>query len=230
MADPTADALTPMADLAGRWGITANTVSRRLAFLGIKPIRQGNYRFLTPEQLATAERLHQHILSGKPMESFPRPEMEGESRLVARRVPQVEQVAGQVPSGQLEVLAAAMAAAMPTPPVDPLRRARLLADAADLGVPLTTAEVAEITGMAASTVSNWADGHSPRPGFRLRRQKVGAAVWWTVERPGSSETVPALAPAPAAAEPKRAPGFLACIAPAIEAHATVIGRVSLPSW
>lgn len=220
------DALIPMAELAGRWGVTPNTVSRRLAFLAIKPTRQGNHRFLTPEQLATAEQLHQHILSGKPIESFPRPELEGESRLVARRVAAPSQVAGQVASGQLEALAAAMAAAMPTPPVDPLRRARLLADAADLGAALSSAEVAEITGMAASTVSSWADGHSPRPGFVLRRDKVGGSVWWRVERSGG--TVAALAPAPAAG--KRAPGFLACLTPAIEAHPTVLSRVELPSW
>jgi hypothetical protein len=60
----------PMADLAARWGITANTVSRRLSFLGIKPIRQGNYRFITAEQLALGDELQQHVLSGKPMEWF----------------------------------------------------------------------------------------------------------------------------------------------------------------
>ena len=62
--------LMPMADLANRWGITANTVSRRLRFLGIKPIRQGNYRFITAEQLALGDELQQHVLSGKPMELF----------------------------------------------------------------------------------------------------------------------------------------------------------------
>lgn len=62
--------LTPMADLASRWGITANTVSRRLSLLGIKPIRQGNYRFITAEQLALGDELQQHVLSGKPMELF----------------------------------------------------------------------------------------------------------------------------------------------------------------
>jgi hypothetical protein len=64
------DSLTSMADLSGRWGVTPNTVSRRLAFLGIKPIRQGNFRFLTPEQLELAEALHRHISTGKPMDEF----------------------------------------------------------------------------------------------------------------------------------------------------------------
>jgi hypothetical protein len=62
--------LIPMADLAARWGITANTVSRRLSLLGIKPIRQGNFRFVTAEQLVLGDELQQHILSGKPMELF----------------------------------------------------------------------------------------------------------------------------------------------------------------
>lgn len=64
------DDLIPMADLAGKWRVTANTVSRRLAFLGIKPIRQGNYRLLTPEQLDLAEALHRHISAGMPMDQF----------------------------------------------------------------------------------------------------------------------------------------------------------------
>jgi hypothetical protein len=65
-----ANDLTPMADLAARWGVTANTVSRRLAFLGIKPIRQGNFRFLPADQLEMAEALHQHISAGRPMADF----------------------------------------------------------------------------------------------------------------------------------------------------------------
>jgi hypothetical protein len=64
------DDLIPMADLAGKWRVTANTVSRRLAFLGIKPIRQGNCRLLTPKQLDSAEALHRHIFAGMPMDQF----------------------------------------------------------------------------------------------------------------------------------------------------------------
>jgi hypothetical protein len=62
--------LIPMAELATRWGITANTVSRRLAFLGIKPERQGNWRYITVDELALGDDLQGHIISGKPMESF----------------------------------------------------------------------------------------------------------------------------------------------------------------
>ena len=65
-----ADDLAPMTDLSGRWGVTSNTVSRRLSFLGIKPIRQGNFRFLTADQLELAEALHQHISAGRPMADF----------------------------------------------------------------------------------------------------------------------------------------------------------------
>lgn len=176
-----AETLTPMADLGPRWGVTANTVSRRIAFLGIKPTRQGNFRFLTAEQLNLAEELNAHILSGKPQESFPRPD-QPEGGLVARRAPQV---AGLVAGDQVAALAAAVERL--NPPVDPLRLARALAEAADLGVPLSNQELAAVTGFSAGTVSGWKDGHSPRPGFNLRRQKAGAAVWWTVERAPSSQ-------------------------------------------
>ena len=68
-------ALIPMAELSSRWAITPNTVSRRLAFLGIKPIRQGNYRFLTPEQVEQAQKLHEHLSSGKQLDMFIKPKI-----------------------------------------------------------------------------------------------------------------------------------------------------------
>jgi hypothetical protein len=60
-----ANNLFPMADLAIRWGITSNTVSRRIAYLGIKPQRQGNFRYITNEQLAAGDELQSRVLSGK---------------------------------------------------------------------------------------------------------------------------------------------------------------------
>lgn len=178
------DTLTPMADLANKWGVTANTVSRRLAFLGIKPERQGNLRYITADQLALGDELQGHIISGKPMELFARTD-QPEGGLVARRVKEGGLVTGQVE--QMAAMAAAMAALMPAAPVDPLRRAKALAEAAELKVALSSPELAEVLGMSPATISGWLDGHSPRPGFSLRREKAGNAVWWTVER--QSDTV-----------------------------------------
>lgn len=180
-----AEALVPMAELADRWAITANTVSRRLAFLGIKPIRQGNYRFLTPEQLEQAQALHDHILSGKPQDTFP----VAQSGQVTRQVNAGSQVTRQAVG--LEQLAALIAqqSASQQAPSDPLKVARALVEAADLGVALSTRELADALGFSPETVGSWKDGHSPRPGFTLHRQKAGNAVWWTVKRMGQSSRI-----------------------------------------
>ena len=210
------DTLTPMAELAGRWGITANTVSRRLAFLGIKPERQGNLRYITAEQLALGDDLQSHIVSGKPMELFPRAD-QPEGGLVTRRVSGSGLVTGQVE--QMAAMAAAMAAAMPQPPVDPLRRAKALAEAAELGVALSSMELAEVLGMSPATVSSWPDGHQPRPGFKLLRckQKPGGAVWWVVQRDGATASIRAIAGAASG----RSVGFGACL---------TVEAVSLPCF
>ena len=210
------DTLTPMAELASRWGITANTVSRRLAFLGIKPERQGNLRYITAEQLALGDDLQSHIVSGKPMELFPRAD-QPEGGLVTRRVSGSGLVTGQVE--QMAAMAAAMAAAMPAAPVDPLRRAKALAEAAELGVALSSLELAEVLGMSPATVSSWADGHQPRPGFKLLRckQKPGGAVWWVVQRDGATASIRAIAGAASG----RSVGFGACLA---------VEAVSLPCF
>ena len=173
-----AEALVPMAELSSRWAVTPNTVSRRLAFLGIKPIRQGNYRFLTPEQLEQAQALHDHILSGKPQDTFP----VAQARQVKRQVNPESQLIRQ--AAGLEQLAALIAqqSASQQAPSDPLRVARALVEVADLGVALSTRELADALGFSPETVGSWKDGHSPRPGFTLHRQKVGNAVWWTVKR------------------------------------------------
>lgn len=60
----------PMAALSMRYTVNANTVSRRLAFIGVKPLRKGNMRFLTKEQFDLAEAFHEHIQSGKPQSTF----------------------------------------------------------------------------------------------------------------------------------------------------------------
>jgi hypothetical protein len=166
-----------MADLAVRWAVTANTVSRRLSFLGIKPSRRGNHRFITAEQLALGDELQHHINGGKPMDSFPRPD-QPEGGLVARRVASDDP--GQV-APQVAALVAAITAAQPAPTVDPLQRARALAEAADAGLVLDNSE---LKGLGVKGVAG-AQGDQEAHGYLFRRHQPkgeGTAVLWTVER------------------------------------------------
>lgn len=167
-----AEPLVPMADLAGRWGITSNTVSRRLSFLGIKPIRQGNFRFITPEQLEVADALQQHILSGKPMEAFPMPEQE-EGRQVVRQVRDKPQVVRLAPE-----MAGFLAAIEASRPFDPLSRAKGLADAADNRLVLTNED---LSSLLSQNVSRWRNGHQSY-GYEFLRHQQGRQVLWTVKR------------------------------------------------
>jgi hypothetical protein len=160
-----------MADLASEWGVSSNTVSRRLSFLGIKPIRQGNYRFLTPEQKQIGDELQDHIISGKPMEAFPRPS--GESSQITRQV--APQVARQV-SGQVELVAALASALQPQ--ADPLSRAKGLAEAADHALVLTTDE---LVALGVKGVDGFADGDEAY-GYAFSKHRQRNRTLWTVER------------------------------------------------
>jgi len=62
-------------------------------------------------------------------------------------------------------------------PSAPVRR---LVDAADLGVPLTNREMAEVLGM--SSMSKARDDSSSRPGFTLHRLEHNGTPFWTVAR------------------------------------------------
>ena len=161
-----------IADLERRWGISRNALKARAKALGIELIRKGPTLTVWPgNQVADGDRLDSHCKAGGSLASFPG---------AVSVTPQASS-----DGSQLALLAAAVAAAMPTAPVDPLRRAKALAEAAELGVALSSLELADVVGMSPATVAGWPDGHSPRPGFTLRREKAGAAVWWTVERQGA---------------------------------------------
>ena len=124
-----------------------------------------------------------------------------------------------VPADQMMAALAAIVSQQQAPPAaDPLRTAKALAEAAELGVALSTTELAGVLGMAVGTVRGLADGHCPRPGFTLRRQKAGNAVWWMVERPGRNEIVPADL---RAISGQRSVGF---------AQVFDVQAISLPNW
>ena len=161
-----AETMTPMASLADRWGIGPNQVSRRCGFLGIKAHRIGNHRYLDAEQMELAERLHQHLLAGKPQAAF---SIDGQPvALVPRQAPE--------PTGQAAGLAA-LAQTM-APPVDPLRRARGLADAADAGLVLTSGELSDL---GIRGIDGFTDG-TKAYGMTFHRHHQRGRVLWTVSR------------------------------------------------
>ena len=171
-----------IAELERRWEISRNALKARAKALGIELQRKGPTLTTWPgDRVADGDRLDVHCKANGSLASFPgavsvTPQASSDSSQLAV-TPQ-----GVSDGSQLAVLAAAVVAAMPAAPVDPLRRAKALAEAAELKVALSSPELAEVLGMSPATISGWMDGHSPRPGFSLRREKVGNAVWWTVER------------------------------------------------
>jgi len=180
-----------IADLERRWGISRNALKARAKALGIELQRKGPTLTTWPgDRVSDGDRLDAHCKEGGSLASFPgavsvTPQASSDSSQLAVTPGLSLTPQGVTDGSQLAVLAAAVAAAMPTAPIDPLRRAKALAEAAELGVALASPELAEVLGMSPATVSSWPDGHSPRPGFTLRREKAGAAVWWMVERQGA---------------------------------------------
>jgi hypothetical protein len=175
-----------MAELASRWGVTPNTVSRRLAFLGIKPLRQGNYRFLDQDQIALANELHDHVLSGRPMETFPRPDQpDGQ---VVRRVasssppPSIDGDAALALIERTAVKLAAINSAKPSrPKPDPLAKAKLLVEAAELDW-LNESEIAQVLGTTKGGLNTIDWPHAPRPGFSVERTEINGQAWFRVVR------------------------------------------------
>lgn len=180
----TAD--TPIEDLMQRWAITRNGVKKRAVALGIELLRPDRDSCLWPgEALDLAEQLDSHLKAGKPVRTFPGLPRSTEAQPVA--TPKATPVTAlskrsqpeSTPVAAPEQLAALVAALRPH---DPLSRPEALARAADAGHWLSTAELADVVGMAAGSVRSWSTGHSPRPGFEVERRKERNGVWWRVIR------------------------------------------------
>ncbi len=171
-------------------GISRSTAYELLKLLGIEPearrvpTSRKPVSHLTSEQVQVLEPWAAELRRGATLPQLR--DRLGQIQTIPDDHPEPSEI---VPADQLTAALVAIARQQQAQPVDPLRCARALAEAAELGVALSSAELAGVVGMSPSTVASWPDGHSPRPGFRLRRQKVGSAVWWTVERPGPSGTV-----------------------------------------
>jgi hypothetical protein len=188
-----------LSDWISRTGISRSAAYELLRICQIEPeprklpdIRKP-VSHLLPEHLEVLEPLARQLKDGATL-----PQIREQVAKQSGIVPFNPEPSGIVPtrpeqSGQLQVIQA-LADAMnrSTAPSDPLRHARALAEAADLAVALSSAELGEVVGLEAKTVNKWPDGHSPRPGFTVRRQQAreGGPIWWFIERAGQSGTIP----------------------------------------
>jgi hypothetical protein len=182
-----------LAEAGERWGVSSrNSVKARAAALGVELRRESSTRTVWPaEFVPLGDRLAEHLQAGGTLASFPgaKPSLPAPTAGTdggPRRSAGLSVMAPTAGSDGLAALAQLAAAlAPPPPPPDPLAVARGLAEAAQLGAWLSTAELARLLGVARGTVGSWDSGHAPRPGFELQRRKEGSpnrggAVWWRV--------------------------------------------------
>lgn len=175
------ESLISQVELARRWGVTSRTVNRRLGLLGIIPRRRGRCRCLTMEQLALAERFHQHLIQGKDSSSFKIQDHEAlETQVIPAQQPTASIPGHDLAPQQLTAVATALLAkfAPSMPAADPLQRARGLAEAADARLVLTTKELTEVLGHG---IAGWRDSRDDY-GFHFTRHKQQGKVLWTVQR------------------------------------------------
>lgn len=210
-------------ELREKWGLTANALKARAKALGIELLRPtGNTTYWPGDKLELGEQLHQWLADGHAMSLFPAvQETAGHSALTRQRPGSDASVTALVPIRQrMQELRQE----------DPLALARRLVDAADLGVPLTNQEMAEVLGV--SSLSKDKDGFSPRPGFVLQRSEHNGSPFWSVLRSASPK--PVSAPSATTDDGERRVGFNTAAAmavvdvPAIDCTgSSIFGRMKL---
>jgi len=224
-----------------RWGVSSrNSVKARAAALGVELRRESSTRTVWPrDDVPLGDELNDHLKAGGNLRDFPGalPQPQQQERSLARSTPSVPSVTAGSDAMALALLQLVQQQNPPQPAA--LARARGMAAAADERLPLTTSELAQLVGLDSDEVDALKAGSSLY-GFRLKR--VGTAPRkggpdrraWLLERlDGDGEpvsAVSALPPVTAAEGPRRPPGFVAALTPVIEAQASVMSRLELPSW
>ena len=193
MAPPEATpADVSIRELEQTWGCSRNGLKARAKRLGVELKRVSSTLTVWPgEWLDLGEQLNDHLEAGQPMELFPGLKPVAPAVVPSRQDNATSSLAINETAGLAAVVTAVRDAT--TPPADPLRTARLLAEAADLGVTLSGAELADVLRLSPKSIARWGDGHSPRPGIVLNRQEVSGRVWWIVRRAeggGSARLMP----------------------------------------
>jgi hypothetical protein len=164
----------PLRDLEQRWGLSRNGLKARARALGVELRRVSSTLTTWPgSYIDLGDQLDDHLKAGKPMGTFPALAPASESSAIAKPK-----------AGDLEGVALAIAKAMgntlslPVSQIDPLRRARGLAEAADAGLVLTTDE---LVALGVKGVKDFANGDEAY-GYCFTRHEQRNRVLWTIAR------------------------------------------------
>lgn len=109
----------PVSQLQSRYGIGKQAVYNRLDTLDIKPFKEGNRSFISPDQVRSLDQLHEHILAGGKMADFsPVDTVDKPSVLDQDLTSQLIQLPESKDSGLIDQLRSLLA--HHAPPADPL--------------------------------------------------------------------------------------------------------------
>ena len=167
----------PLRDLEQRWGLSRNGLKARARALGVELKRISSTLTVWPGDFVDlGDQLDAHLASGKPMGTFPA--LAPTDGTTANTASSIAKASGT--EGLALALAQAMAKTfpLPAPPVDPLRRARGLAEAADAGLVVTTDE---LVALGVKGVKDFANGDEAY-GYCFTRHEQRNRVLWTIAR------------------------------------------------
>jgi hypothetical protein len=168
----------PLRDLEQRWGLSRNGLKARARALGVELKRISSTLTVWPGDFVDlGDQLDAHLASGKPMGTFPA--LAPTDGTTANTASSITKASGT--EGLALAIAQAMAKttlSLPVPPIDPLRRARGLAEAADAGLVLTSAD---LTKLGVSGINKFQDGEREY-GYVFHKHKQKNIDLWTIER------------------------------------------------
>ena len=168
----------PLRDLEQRWGLSRNGLKARARALGVELKRISSTLTVWPGDFVDlGDQLDDHLKAGKPMGTFPA--LAPTDGTTANTASSITKASGT--EGLALAIAQAMAnttLSLPVPPVDPLRRARALAEAADNGLVLTTDE---LVALGVKGVKDFANGDEAY-GYCFTRHEQRNRVLWTIAR------------------------------------------------
>ena len=211
----------PLRDLEQKWGLSRNGLKARARALGVELKRISSTLTVWPGDFVDlGDQLDAHLGAGKPMGTFPA--LAPTDGTTANTASSITKASGVNAEGLALAIAQAMAKttlSLPVPPIDPLRRARGLAEAADAGLVLTTDE---LVSLGVKGVKDFANGDEAF-GYCFTKHEQRNRVLWTIARTIGK---PATAGNVTAMTGKASIGF-----GAIEArYQTIVSAIELPQF